>query len=140
VRGDGAITGPDLDKVHVLLVEDDAATRNVTARLLRHNGAHVRIAERAAAAREACAKKWPDAIVCDVGLPDEDGYAFVQALRAAEKAQDVKRIPAIALTAFAGATDRRHALEAGFDEHVVKPADADRLIAVLAKLVRNARA
>jgi CheY-like chemotaxis protein len=72
-------------------------------------------------------------------LPDEDGYAFIQALRVAEKAQDVKRIPAIALTAFAGATDRRHALEAGFDEHVVKPVDADRLIAVLTKLVRDAR-
>jgi CheY-like chemotaxis protein len=138
-HSDGGAAPPGLVKVHVLLVEDDAATRNVTARLLRQSGAQVRAVDSAAAAREACEKKRPDAIVCDVGLPDEDGYAFIQALRVAEKAQDVKRIPAIALTAFAGATDRRHALEAGFDEHVVKPVDADRLIAVLTKLVRDAR-
>jgi CheY-like chemotaxis protein/two-component sensor histidine kinase len=135
----GVAAGPALDKVHVLLVENEPAARNVTARLLRQRGAHVRTAESAAAAREACGKKWPDVIVCDIGLPDEDGYAFMQTLRAAEKAQRAKRIPAIALTAFAGPTDRRHALEAGFDEHVAKPADAGRLIAVLAKLMRDAR-
>ena len=139
MRGDGVAAGPELDKVHILLVEDEPATRNVTARLLRQNGAHVRTAESAAAAREACGKKRPDAIVCDVGLPDEDGYVLIQTLRAAEKAQGAKRVPAIALTAFAGAVDRRTAIEAGFDDHVAKPVDAGRLIAVLAKLVRAAR-
>ncbi|MNC88732.1 Virulence transcriptional regulatory protein PhoP [compost metagenome] len=77
--------------------------------------------------------------MCDVGLPDEDGYAFIQTLRAAEKAQGAKKIPVIALTAFAGVVDRRTAIEAGFDDHVAKPADVDRLIAMLAKLVRAAR-
>lgn len=138
-RGDSVTAGPDLVNIHILLLEDEPATRSITARLLRQNGAHVRTAESAAAAREACGKKWPDAIVCDIGMPDEDGYAFIRGLRAAEKAQGRDRIPAIALTAFAGAADRRAAIEAGFDEHVAKPVDAGRLIAVLAKLVRAAR-
>ncbi|MNC86828.1 KDP operon transcriptional regulatory protein KdpE [compost metagenome] len=139
MRGDGVTAVADLHNIHILLLEDEPATRNITARLLRQNGAHVRTAESATAAREAWEKKRPDAIVCDIGLPDEDGYAFIRALRAAEKARGVKAIPAIALTAFAGAADRRAAIEAGFDEHVAKPVDAGRLIAVLAKLVGAAR-
>ena len=138
-RDDGGPARPGLGKVHALLVEDEPATRNVMARLLRQNGAQVRAVGSAAAAREAYEKKRPDVIVCDIGLPDEDGYAFMQTLRAAEKAEGRARIPALALTAFAGAMDRRRALEAGFDDHLAKPVDAERLITVLAKVVRAAR-
>lgn len=61
----------------------------------------------------------PDVVVCDIAMPDQDGYAFVRAVRALER--PACETPVIALTAYSRPQDRRQALNAGFNEHLKKP-------------------
>jgi CheY-like chemotaxis protein len=72
-------------------------------------------------------------------MPEEDGYALLQQLRRIDEEQGLPRILAIAVTAFARGEDRDRALAAGFDEHLPKPVDADRLIRVIAQRLRGAQ-
>jgi CheY-like chemotaxis protein len=81
----------------------------------------------------------PDAIVADIGMPNEDGYALLETLRRSEQEQGLARIPAIAVTAFARAEDRERALAAGFDEHLPKPLDREKLLSALSGLIEIAR-
>src|SRR5256886_3786179 len=62
----------------------------------------------------------PNVVVCDIGLPGEDGYQLLASIRKREGEGHTPRVGAVAVTAFARDDDRRHALEAGFDEHVPK--------------------
>jgi two-component system CheB/CheR fusion protein len=126
----------DLTGIEVLLVEDEPSTLATMRRLLERKGARVRAVESAAAARTAFAAQRPDVIVSDIGLPGEDGYAFLKDLRARCNGADA-RVPSLALTAFARVEDRKQALAAGFDEHLTKPVDTERLIAVIAALARR---
>jgi len=75
----------------------------------------------------------PDAVVCDIGLPGEDGHEFIRKVRGVEVERG-GRIPALALTAYAGPEDRKKALAAGFDMHVAKPAAPADLVARVALL------
>jgi CheY-like chemotaxis protein len=75
----------------------------------------------------------PDVLLSDIAMPDVSGYSFIQRVRATP-ADSGGRIPAIALTAYARAEDARRALAAGFQAHVTKPIDADRLVETIAKL------
>jgi CheY-like chemotaxis protein len=77
-----------------------------------------------------------DVLVSDIGMPDQDGYDLITALRALEAAQG-GAIPAVALTAYARAEDRRRALAAGYQVHVSKPVDPDELVAVLARVTHR---
>ena len=100
-------------------------------KLLQERGAKVRAVESAAEAREAIEMRRPRLIISDIGLPGEDGYAFMRGVRA----QDPKRqIAALAVTAFARPEDRQQALAAGFDDHLPKPVDPDKLLELAAKL------
>jgi CheY-like chemotaxis protein len=76
----------------------------------------------------------PDIVICDIGLPAEDGYSFIRKIRS-RSASEGGRIPAVALTAFARAEDRTRALLAGFQSHLAKPAQPIELLAVVAALV-----
>jgi CheY-like chemotaxis protein len=67
-------------------------------------------------------------------MPDEDGYALITQIRRTEQAQRTARVPAVAVTAFARSEDRKRALAAGFDEHLSKPVDCERLVCVLEQL------
>jgi CheY-like chemotaxis protein len=78
-------------------------------------------------------------IVADIGMPDDDGYALLRDLRRLEREQQSVRVPAVAVTAFARTEDKERALAAGFDDHVTKPVDPQRLIKVLAQLVARRR-
>ena len=77
----------------------------------------------------------PDVLVSDIGLPGEDGYSLIKKVRAAEAATG-KRIPAVALTAFARTEDRFQALAAGFNMHVPKPVEPAELALVISTLVK----
>lgn len=134
--GDAAL--PRLDGVTVLVVDDEPDASEVVAELLAAHGAEVRQAHSAAAARTLLASWRPTLIVSDVGMPGEDGYAFITRWRA--EAGDAARIPAVALTAYAGRTDKIRLLSAGFDAHVPKPLDPAELLTVLASLTRASRA
>jgi CheY-like chemotaxis protein/anti-sigma regulatory factor (Ser/Thr protein kinase) len=124
----------DLHGIEVLLVEDETMARQATQRLLEQAGAQVRAVNSGAFAHEAFEIRRPDVIVADIGMPGEDGYALLTALRRTEQEQRTARVPAVAVTAFARTEDRQRALASGFDEHLPKPVDPEQLIAALRRL------
>jgi len=118
-----------LDRLRVLVVDDEHDARQLIHEILRQHGAEVTMVSSAAEARRAMALAPPDAIVSDVGMADEDGYAFMRKLRA-----DGSRTPAVALTAYASPQDARRALDSGFQRHITKPVEPLVLVRVLASL------
>ena len=91
-----------------------------------------------AEALEALASESFDVLVSDVGLPERDGYDLLREVRARESGGD-RRMPAIALTAFASEEDRAKALAAGFDAHVAKPVNTTVLHASLLDVLAERR-
>jgi PAS domain S-box-containing protein len=125
-----------LDGVRVLVVDDERDTRDLLATALERRGAVVQTAASAADAIAVLRRGGCDVLVSDIGMPDQDGYDLITALRALEAAQG-GAIPAVALTAYARAEDRRRALAAGYQVHVSKPVDPDELVAVLARVTHR---
>ena len=107
--------------------------------LIEQAGARVTAVASAGEAREALESLQPDALVSDIGLPDEDGYELVRRLRSRE-AERGGFLPAVALTGFARAEDRARVLAAGFQVHVPKPVDTVEMIAAIAAVTRDPRA
>ena len=123
--------------LRVLVVEDEAHTRAVLVWLMETCGAEVVAAASGAAAREAAALGARfDVLVCDLGLPNDDGCALLPALR---KFPDY-RLPAMALTAYVRQQDRERALAAGFDAFLCKPVAPDIFIDAVGMLGRLAAA
>lgn len=118
--------------VRVLLVEDDDDTREACAAMLEAQGAEVRTAHSVSHGLAVLEKFVPQVILCDIAMPGEDGYSFIRKLRTGSGG--IRGIPAAALTALAGEEDRRKALESGFQMHLAKPIDADRLATAVATL------
>jgi PAS domain S-box-containing protein len=133
------VAGGGLADVTVLLVEDEPDTREMMQRLLAEAGADVVVAADVATALERVRDRRPDLIVSDIGLPGEDGYAFVERLRRMGS-HDGGAIPAIAVTAFARHEDRTRALRAGFQAHVTKPIDPSELVTVATSFANMVRA
>jgi len=77
-------------------------------------------------------------LICDIAMPNEDGYSLLARIRALglEHGGDV---PALALSALAGADDRRQAFDAGFQMHMAKPVGIDQLVTALTMLLRSPR-
>ena len=100
-------------------------------KLLLDRGARVRAVESAAEAREAIEMRQPRLIISDIGLPGDDGYAFIREVRARDPKH---QIATLAVTAFARPEDRQQALAAGYDDHLPKPVDPDKLLELSAKL------
>lgn len=128
---------PDrLDGMKVLIVDDEADTRELLSVGLDQCGAKVTIVASAQEALEAI-KKEPFAIlISDIGMPHEDGYELIKKVRALPAKQGGK-LPAIALTAYARTEDRLRALRAGYHTHVSKPVELAELAAVMASLVQR---
>jgi signal transduction histidine kinase/ActR/RegA family two-component response regulator len=124
-----------LEGVDVLLVDDDESALEIVCTILVHAGARVRTACSASQARSLLSQWRPDVILADIAMPEEDGYSFLQTLRACTP-PDEEPIPAAAVTARAHAEDRIKALRAGYHNHIPKPIDQDELLAVVASLVR----
>jgi signal transduction histidine kinase/CheY-like chemotaxis protein len=122
-------TQPPLTSVRVLLVEDDREWREAAQQLLKHAGAEVEAVASAAAARRVAAAWHPDVLVSDIAMPDEDGYSLMESLR-----RDGAVMPSIALTAFARREDAERARLAGFEVHMSKPVDPERLVDTIAAL------
>jgi CheY-like chemotaxis protein len=113
----------------VLVVDDEPDARLLVREILHLHGAVVVMASSAAEARARLADTRPDVIVSDIGMPDEDGYAFIRHVRA-----DGGRTPAVALTAYATQQDAERAFVAGFQKHVIKPVEPAQLVSVVANL------
>ncbi|HEV3459806.1 MAG TPA: chemotaxis protein CheB [Thermoanaerobaculia bacterium] len=123
-----------LSGLTLLLVEDDVETRQALVLLLGRAGLNVIEAGTAAAALESFDTSPPDLILSDISLPGEDGYALIRRIRAREAQSGAVPVPAVALTAYAGETDRRMALEAGYQQHLGKPIGPDDLLVELRAL------
>ncbi|MGK5039780.1 ATP-binding protein [Janthinobacterium sp. GB1R12] len=131
---DGASSAsPDLRGVTVLLVDDEADARELTARILRDNHAEVHGAGSVAQALQLLDQVRPHVLVSDIGMPDADGFDLLAHIRA-HASPDAARLPALALTAFAQLQDRQRALASGFQAWISKPLDPAELVAAVAQL------
>ena len=122
-----------LKGLRVLVVEDDPSAREIFSILLQSFGAEVNTA---ASARECLAiieGIKPDVLVSDIGMPIEDGYSLIRKIRALKS--EVRQVPALALTAYAGQEDIQRVHLAGFQSHVAKPVDAKKLALAIARLI-----
>ncbi|GAB1541222.1 hypothetical protein NUACC21_38920 [Scytonema sp. NUACC21] len=126
---------PDLTGARVLVVEDNIDSREFLVFVLEQYGATVMAAESASEAFEALLVFQPHVLVSDIGMPGEDGYAFLHKVRTLA-AEQGGAIPAIALTAYAKNEDRDRALAVGFQRHLSKPVEPAELIAVVASLIK----
>ena len=102
--------------------------------MLTIRGAEVRAVPSASAALAALGEGVPDVLLCDIVMPDEDGYSLIRRIRSLPAAQG-GQVPAVAVTALATRGDRKRALAAGFQLHVAKPAP----VAALCDALRRAR-
>jgi signal transduction histidine kinase/ActR/RegA family two-component response regulator len=131
---------PSLEGFRVLIVEDEADSRELFAKVLTTCGAEVvtaaSCAEALAVIRESAVGSRPDVILSDLGMPKDDGFDLIRKVRAMAP-EDGGRIPAIALTGYANSEDRQRALAAGFQSHLAKPIDP---VAVAVAVARAAAA
>lgn len=126
----------DLAGISILVVEDEPDTRELIVCVLEACGARVLAADGAAEARRLLASHTPDLIISDIGMPEEDGYTFMQGVRSLSD-RDKRKIPAIALTAFTRKQDEARAYGAGFDVHIAKPVQPQTLAKAAAQLARH---
>jgi CheY-like chemotaxis protein len=117
-----------LSNISILVVEDDEDARDLLVTVLTQQGAKVSQAGNATDALARVAQALPDVLLSDIGLPGEDGYELIRAIRARGFT-----LPAIALTAYSRREDQRLALQAGFQAHVAKPVEPAVLVAAVAE-------
>ena len=122
-----------LSGLHVLLVDDDEDTLDLLAAALAQRSAQVTTASSAAAAFESIKNCRPDVLISDIAMPGEDGYQLIAKVLALNIEPG---IPAIAITAYAKAEDKKRALAAGYQRHLAKPVELGELIGVVAELGR----
>jgi CheY-like chemotaxis protein len=126
-----------LRDVRVLVVEDDADSRELLEFLLRDAGMIVDTASSVSEAFDALMANRPDVIVSDIGMPFENGYSLLRNLRQVWLVEG-GAIPALAVTGFTRPEDRERAFAAGFDVHLAKPVEPESLLRALADLTRRA--
>jgi signal transduction histidine kinase/DNA-binding response OmpR family regulator len=124
---------PVLDGLRILVVDDEADTRELIAAVLVQCGAEVKSTGSAAEALSTLQVWVADLIISDIGMPEEDGYSLIRKVR--QLGRQYNQIPAVALTAYAGIEDQTRVLSAGFQMHIAKPVEPDELITKIANVV-----
>jgi signal transduction histidine kinase/ActR/RegA family two-component response regulator len=125
---------PLFDHLHVLVAEDDADSAAAVTAILRLHGCETQTAGTASECLRITRDWPPDVLVCDVGLPDDDGYGLLRRLRLTPAGET---LPAIALTAYTRPEDRSKALAAGFRAHLSKPLDPEKLLQEISAAVKD---
>jgi PAS domain S-box-containing protein len=133
--GDGTVRVP-LGGLRVLVVDDHADGRSVVSRLLNRSGAETTEASSAAEAMSELKRRPFDLLICDLGMPDEDGLTLIRRIRSATGT--MARVPAIALTAYAHPADRVESARAGFQAHLAKPVHVRELLETAVDLTGGA--
>jgi signal transduction histidine kinase len=123
-----------LDGLRLLLVEDDGDSREALEAILVSYGASVVAVEDALSAEESAVRNTFDVLVTDIGLPDASGGDLLERLR-----RRGNLVPAVAVTAFATLDERHQMLAQGFNAHIAKPVDPDRLVRTVARAASAAR-
>jgi CheY-like chemotaxis protein len=124
---------PELEGLHVLVVDDEPDARLLVTAVLEQCKAHVTAVNSAEEALKAVQELRPDVLISDVGMPGEDGYSLIKKVRMLPIEQG-GGTPAAALTAYASVEDRMHVLRSGFQIHVAKPIEPAELVTVVASL------
>jgi PAS domain S-box-containing protein len=124
---------PSLEGLRVLVVDDDPEARRMISAVLERAGAEVFVAPTVRSALEILDREMPDVVVSDIAMPGEDGFRLIQKIRLGEAGHG-SRPAALALTAYAGAEQRRKILGAGFDLYQTKPVDPLELAEIVRKL------
>jgi PAS domain S-box-containing protein len=124
-----------LEDVTIVAVDDNGDALAFVDQVLRLHGATVVSVDTGAKAVEAISRCHPDVVLCDLMMPEMDGYAVLRHVRALDDAV-AKAVPVVALTAFAGAENRLKTQQAGFQTHLDKPIDPPRLIETIQALVK----
>jgi CheY-like chemotaxis protein len=119
-----------------MVVDDEVDAREFMKRMLSRAGAKVTLAGDVPDAMEQITADLPDVVVCDIGMPGEDGYSLIQRLRN-HTSSKLRSLPAVAVTAYARSEDRTKAIRFGFQNHLAKPVEAGELLAVVASLARR---
>jgi PAS domain S-box-containing protein len=126
--------------VRALIVDDEEEARLLLTLMLQNYGAETVAVSSGKDALELLARQTPDErfdmLICDIGMPKEDGYTVMRKVREAPPDKG-GAIPAVALTAYGRAEDRLRALRAGFQMHVTKPVDPDELSVVILSLLKR---
>lgn len=125
-----------LEGREILVVDDEPDARNLARLMLESSGATVATARSAKDALQSVQERTPELVICDIAMPGEDGYTLLRQLRALPD-EEKSQVPAVALTAFAGAEERDKALAAGFVEHLSKPIVPADLVNALAALLQK---
>lgn len=125
-----------LDGLRILVVDDEADTRDLLKQGLEYCGANVKVVGTANEALELLISTSPDILISDIGMPVVDGYDLIKQVRGLPLDRG-GRVPAIALTAYTRTEDRLQSLRAGYDMHVPKPVELAELVAVAATVVRR---
>ncbi|MBI4444918.1 MAG: PAS domain S-box protein [Acidobacteria bacterium] len=131
---------PELVKLvglQVLVVDDDVDARELLIQILESLGAKVFAAGSAREALESVVKNRPDVLLADIAMPGEDGFTLIRKLRLAERESRENQLLAIAVTGYAGSSDREQLIAAGYDWHLAKPVEAGQLARAVARLQRH---
>jgi PAS domain S-box-containing protein len=126
-----AATRPDLRGRRVLVVDDEADARELARLVLERCGATVQTVGSAEDAIIAMGIELPDVLVADIGMPGRDGYDLIRKVRSTAA---YRHVPAVAVTAYAGARDHEATLQAGYTAFLGKPVEVDALCATVASL------
>jgi CheY-like chemotaxis protein len=126
----------DLRGIRVLAVDDEHDALALVQVVLEKAGADVITVDSPVAALERIEALRPQALIVDLAMPEMDGFELISRVRASADEQ-VRSVPAAALTAFARSEDRTKALRSGFELHLAKPVDPGELVASVATLVRG---
>jgi CheY-like chemotaxis protein len=124
------------DGLRVLLVDDEEDAREALRLILQQNGMVVTTAASAREAFDLVKHLQPDVLLSDVAMPGEDGLSLIRRVRLLPPGGG-GLVPAAALSAYAGAADRRSAFLAGFQHHIAKPVDPAHLLSVIARMARK---
>jgi len=123
----------ELSGIHVLVIDDHADAREVACRMLEDRGASVAMATSAAEGYDALTRHRADVLICDIGMPDEDGLMLIARIRK-DRDPAIATIPAVVVTAYVREYDRQRALGAGFNAYLPKPFSGLDLIATVRQL------
>ncbi len=122
-----------LDGVRVLAIDDQAEVRELLKRVLEERNAEVITAASVEEGVRAFEEHKPHVVLCDIGMPGQDGYDFIRKVR-----ETGDGTPALAVTAFAGSADSLRSLRAGYQAHISKPVDFAELVSAVAALAKSA--
>jgi PAS domain S-box-containing protein len=124
-----------LKGIEIVILDDEADARELITTVLTQVGATVTATESVKQALDVVQRLQPDVVISDIGMPEADGYDLIRSLNTLAKDQG-RQIPVIALTAYAGESNRQQALAAGFQYHLTKPINPTALVQAILECIQ----